>query len=157
MTVMTPQFEPYREPAGVTLFRTGMIALVVGGAIARPWIGGGGGLARWAITTLVALWPALGGHFVELAFLNWLRPRLPEHRSAHVVARLVIWLIGGTLLAIGMAATAWGVGAMLATPPTLYALRWLVMVGGVAFVGIELVVHLLLQVSGRPSFVNGRG
>jgi hypothetical protein len=30
-------------------------------------------------------------------------------------------------------------------------------VGGVAFIGIELVVHLALQVRGRPSFYNGRG
>ena len=34
------------------------------------------------------LWPSLGGHWVELWFLNWLRPRLPVARGAQIVTRL---------------------------------------------------------------------
>lgn len=30
-------------------------------------------------------------------------------------------------------------------------------VGGGSFIAIELVVHLVLQLRGRPSFYNGRG
>jgi len=29
--------------------------------------------------------------------------------------------------------------------------------GGLAFIGIELVTHLVLQLRGRPSFYDGRG
>jgi hypothetical protein len=29
--------------------------------------------------------------------------------------------------------------------------------GGIAFIGIELLAHLALQLRGRPSFYNGRG
>jgi hypothetical protein len=29
--------------------------------------------------------------------------------------------------------------------------------GGIAFIGIELVAHLVLQLRGRPSFYNGLG
>jgi len=30
-------------------------------------------------------------------------------------------------------------------------------IGGLGFIGLELVVHLVLQLRGRPSFYNGRG
>jgi hypothetical protein len=64
---MTSQWQPYQEPLRTTLLRTGIIALVVGAVLARSW----GGVARWPAATLLALWPALGGHLVELWFLNW--------------------------------------------------------------------------------------
>src|SRR5437016_11925087 len=80
---MTSQWQPFREPLGATLARTGAIAVVLGAVLAgwRAAAGwrGGGGLARWRVATGLMLWPALGGHFVELWFLNWLRPRSEEH------------------------------------------------------------------------------
>jgi len=38
--------------------------------------------------------------------------------------------------------------------PVRWPAWWL---GGLAFIGIELTVHLLLLLRGRPSFYNGRG
>jgi hypothetical protein len=29
--------------------------------------------------------------------------------------------------------------------------------GGILFVGVELLIHVLLQARGQPSFYNGRG
>jgi hypothetical protein len=143
-----PRWQPYREPLRTTLLRTGIIALVIGALLAR---GSGGGLARWPTATLLALWPALGGHCVELWFLNWLRPRLPITRAVQAGARVAAWFVGGTALAIGMALTA---TALAGFRPAHRPAWWL---GGLAFIGIELVVHLVLQLRGRPSFYNGRG
>jgi hypothetical protein len=43
---------------------------------------------------LLALWPSLGGHFVEIAFLDCVRRRLPRTRLVQASARLV-WAAGG--------------------------------------------------------------
>jgi hypothetical protein len=62
-----------------------------------------------------------------------------------------VWFIGGVGLAFGMRIT-----AMALTRRTFE--RWHPWwVGGLAFIGIELALHLALQLSGRPSFYNGRG
>ena len=144
---LTSQWQPYREPLRVTLLRAVTIALVLGALLARAW----GGLGRWPICTLLMLWPALGGHFVELWFLNWLRPRLVAARAMQVAARVGVWFVGGAGLALGMYLTA----MTLADPrPAQWPSWWL---GGLAFIGVELVAHLFLQLRGRPSFYNGRG
>jgi hypothetical protein len=144
---MTSQWQPFREAARFTIFRTGMIAIVVGGVIARFW----GGLARWPLLTLLVLWPSYGGHWVEVWFLNWLRPRLSIARGVQVAARVGVWFVGGTGLAIGMGLTAM---ALARFRPAHWPAWWL---GGLAFIGVELVAHLVLQARGRPSFYNGRG
>src|ERR1700676_2227428 len=99
---MTSQWQPYREPLHTTMLRTGSIAIVVGAVLAPVW----GGLARWLIATLLVLWTSFGGHWVEVWFLNWLRPRLSIARGVQVAARVGVWFVGGTGLAIGMGLTA---------------------------------------------------
>jgi hypothetical protein len=143
----------YREPIRTTLLRTGMIALALGAVLAGVQGGIRGGLARWPAATLIALWPALGGHFVELLFLNWLRPRLPGSRALQIIVRLVVWFIGGVLLALGMYLTA----MLLPGSRSMRPQSWWWFGGGIAFIGIELLAHLALQLRGRPSFYNGRG
>jgi hypothetical protein len=144
---MTSQWQPYREPLHTTMLRTGMIAIVAGAVIAAFR----GGPARWPIATLLVLWPSFGGHWVEVWFLNWLRPRISTSRSAQVAARVGTWFIGGIGLAAGMCLTAM---ALAGFRPAQWPAWWL---GGLAFMGIELVAHLALQLRGRPSFYNGRG
>ena len=129
------------------MLRTGTIAIVVGAVLARF----SGGLARWPLATLLVLWPAFGGHWIEIWFLNWLRPRLSMARASQVAARVGVWFVGGTGLAIGVGLTAMAVAGFR---PARWPAWWL---GGLAFVGIELVAHLALQLRGRPSFYNGRG
>src|SRR5207253_4947804 len=99
---MTSPWQPYREPLRVTLTRTVTMAAVLGAVLARWW----GGLTHWPMATLLMLWPAFGGHWVELWYLNWLRPRLPVSRAVQVSARIVVWFAGGNVLALGMALTA---------------------------------------------------
>jgi hypothetical protein len=144
---MIPPWQPYREPLRTTLVRTVLIALIAGAVLALPR----GGLARWPTATLLMLWPSFGGHWVELWFLNWLRPRLSVARAMQIIARLAVWFVGGVGLAIGMGLTA---KALAGFRPTRWPHWW---IGGLAFIGIELVVHLALQFRGRPSFYNGRG
>jgi hypothetical protein len=144
---MTSQWRPYREPLQTTVLRTGTIAIAAGAVITAFR----GGPARWPIATLLVLWPSFGGHWVEIWFLNWLRPRLPTARGVLVAARVGTWFIGGIGLAIGMRLTA------IALPgfrPAHWPPWWL---GGLAFIGIELVAHLALELRGRPGFYNGRG
>jgi hypothetical protein len=144
---MTSQWQPYREPLHITMLRTGILAIVVGAVLARFW----GGLARWFIASLLVLWPSFGGHWMEVWFLNFLRPRLSITRGVQVAARVGVWFVGGIGLAMGMGLTA---AALAGFRPAHWPAWWL---GGVAFIGIELVAHLMLQLRGRPSFYNGRG
>ncbi len=144
---MTSQWQPYREPLRATMLRTGMIAIVVATGLAARW----GGLARWPTAVLLVLWPSFGGHWVEVWFLNSLRPRLSTARAVQAAARVGTWFAGGTGLAIGMALTAM---AFAGFRPAHWPAWW---IGGIAFIGVELVAHLVLQMRGRPSFYNGRG
>ena len=134
----------YHEPLHVTLARTGGIALVVGLVAAvlqhQP--------SSWPRWTVFALWFTFGGHWVELWYLNWLRPRLASTRSAHITRRLLTWLVGGTLLMIAARITA----SALGTPSTRLPPWWL---GGPAFLCLELLVHALPQLRGQPNFYNG--
>lgn len=141
------RWQPYREPLRITVARTGAIALAAGVLLAR-WFGG---LAHWPITTLLALWPSFGGHWVELWFLNFLRPRLPTLRAVQAGFRVVVWFIGGIGLALGMGLT---MMALTQFRPAHSPAWWL---AGLAFVGIELAVHLVLRLRARPSFYDGRG
>jgi hypothetical protein len=148
---MTSPWQPFQEPLRVTLLRNGTIAIVVGAVLARFW----GGLTRWPLATLLVLWPSLGGHWVEVWFLNWLRPRISVARSGRVAARVGVWFVGGIGLAIAMRWTAMALaGFRLRHWPAWWVVGW---VGGLAFIGIELVAHLALQLRRRPSFYNGRG
>lgn len=65
-----------------------------------------GRLASWPVATLLVLWPAFGGHCVEVGFLNHVRPRLPDARLMQVLARVAAWFVGGVGLAPGMRLTA---------------------------------------------------
>ena len=147
---MTSPWQPYREPLRITLVRTSTIALVVGAVLAQAW----DGPARWPVATLLVLWPSLGGHWVEVWFLNWLRPRLSAARAVQVGARVGVWFVGGTGLALGMALTAMALGFRPAQWGAWGPAWWL---GGLGFIAIELVAHLMLRLRGRPSFYNGRG
>jgi hypothetical protein len=120
---------------------------VVGGVIALRF----GRLQAWPIATAGVLWFSFGGHWIELWFLNWLRPRLSPSRVAQIAARIAVWFVGGIGLGIGIAATMqlsrFTRGVDL--PPW-----W---VAGLAFIAVEFVAHLPLAVRGRPNFYSGNG
>jgi hypothetical protein len=143
----TSKWQPFQEPLGRTLIRTVTVASVIGGAIAllsRRW-------SSWPLATLLVLWPSFGGHWVEVWFLNWLRPRVSPSPFVQKTTRVLVWFASGYLLALGMALTA-SVFVPWRSP------RWLTWwLPGATFIGIELVAHLMLQLRGRPSFYNGRG
>ena len=141
------EWQPYREPLRITLTRTFTIA-VLAGALAAPWFGG---IRRWLLVSLLMLWPALGGHWIDLWFLNWLRPRLSRARLVQSIARFGVWFLGGIVLALGLRLTA----AVLFTHAPLLWLTWAS--AGLSFVTIELIAHAALHLRGRPSFYNGLG
>lgn len=146
MTSENMIWRPVREPIATTLKRTGAIALVVGAILA--WRAHD--LWQWPIASLLVFWPAFGGHWVEIVFLNYVRPRLPHARATQLVARLVVWFVGGVVLLAGMVLTA----KLLNWGGRLHWPAW--WVGGVAFIGIELIVHLILLMWGKPNAYGGR-
>jgi hypothetical protein len=140
-------WQPYREPLRATLTRTLSIALVAGGVAALL---SGGGIKRWSLLSLVMLWPAFGGHWIDLLFLNGIRPHLPSTPVVQRLARLAVWFAGGILLAAGARLTA---GVLLART----RLSWLTWAtAGALFIGVELVAHAALHLRSRPSFYDGR-
>jgi hypothetical protein len=144
LSVFEP-WQPFREPFCATLLRTGTIALIAGLAIALSRHN----LQRWPAAALLALWPSFGGHWVELFFLNILRPKLPPARAIQIPARLATWFAGGILLAIGLLLTARAL-------PGFHAVQFPAWIGGVAFSAIELTVHAVMALRGLPNFYNGR-
>jgi len=140
-------WEPYREPLRTTVKRTFLIAAIAA-AILAPWMGG---FHTWPLLALLLLWPAFGGHWVDVLFLNWLRPRLPSAPAVQRIARILVWFAGGVLLSIGARWT-----AAMFTPGRLEVWLWWA-IAGTLFVVIELVAHAALQMRGRPSFYNGAG
>ena len=139
-------WQPYREPILATLIRTGLIALVIGLVVARltnqP--------AAWPKWLAFALWFSFGGHWIELFFLNWLRSRLPAVRGVQIAGRLLIWIVGGTVLIVGARLTMLLLNAQAMRLPPWW-------VGGLGFIGIELLAHTALALRRQPNFYNGRG
>jgi len=136
----------FAEPLRRTLVRNVTLAAVVGAALA---------LQRHDVKLLLpfatlALWFSLGGHYIEVAFLNGLRGRLPQGRLPQTVGRLLVWFGGGVVLYALMAATA---RALPIRPPPL-RLWWY---GGLLFIGIELAAHAVLAARHLPNFYNGSG
>ena len=144
---MTTKWQPYSEPLRSVVLRNGTIAIVLGAVLA----GISGGWARWPLATVLMLWPSFGGHWVEVWFLNWLRPRISAVRGAQVAARIAVWFFAGVGFGFAMRLT---VMALTRLRPAHFPAWWL---AGLAFIGIELMPHLVLQFRGRPSFYNGLG
>ena len=138
-------WEPYRESIAVTVARTFAIAAVVATVAASiaPWL-------SWPIAFVLALWPSFGGHWIELAFLRGVRPRV-DGGVARVAARIAWWCAGGIAIGAGVWLTAQAF-------PSTRALRlpawwW----AAPAFVAIELVAHAVLALRRWPSVYDGRG
>jgi len=154
------RFDLYRESLATTITRTGLIALVLGsiGTVARlgrvpssgmEWYG-------WLVLVLFVSWISFGGHWVELFYLNFLRPRIARlHDGLLILVRVAIWLVGGAILFLGAVTTR----SLLSSGdwPTDPQVQGAVLYGGPMFVVIELVVHLIAVAIGRPSFWNLRG
>lgn len=136
---------PFEEPLQTTLLRTGALALVLGTVI----VFASAHRISWPVAVLVALWPAFGGHLVELWFLNLVSPRVAPQRFVQIFARLVVWLTGGMAIALMMRTTALTLGG----PDVALRTIWF---GGPAFIAIELAVHAALAARGQPSFYDGR-
>ncbi len=137
-------WRPFHEPFPITLVRTGLVGLAIGCVAALVQ----NQLTSWPQWTAYALWFSFGGHWVELFFLNWLRPRLPAVRWLQVLGRGLTWLVGGTLLMIGAQITVLSLSAQsMRLPPW-----WL---GGPVFLCVELLVHAVPQLRGQPNFYNG--
>src|SRR4051794_5417076 len=53
----------------------------------------------WFALLVSAAWITFGGYWVELAYLNGIRPRVARFSdSTLVLVRLAVWLIGGAVL-----------------------------------------------------------
>ena len=139
-------WQPYREPLRATLTRTVGIAIVAGGVAALLT----GRIRRWPELSLVMLWPSFGGHWIDLLFLNGIRPHLPSTPVVQRLARIAVWFAGGVVLAVGARLTA----KLLLEWFRLSWLTWAT--AGALFIGVELVAHAALHLRSRPNFYDGR-
>jgi hypothetical protein len=144
---MNESWLPYREPLATTLVRNAVLALLIGGVVAWRL----GRMPLWPAAAGLALWFTLGGHCVEIWFLNWLRPRIAPSRRAQLATRLAVWFAGGVILGLCVFATMRLTGMTHAIPVR----RW--WIAGVVFIGVELGAHLGLAASRRPNFYDGAG
>ena len=138
-------FATHREPLTTTLARTIGLALIAGAIASRWW-----GFSHFPVAAIAALWPSFGGHWVELWFLDWLRPRISPRREVQVAARLATWFVAGVVFLMLMDLT---IRTLAHPAPPLRMPLW---IAGLGFIAIELFVHLGLQTRGRPSFYNAR-
>ena len=76
--------------------------------------------------------------------------RLPA-RGVQVLARLFVWFIAGAAFIVAMRLS------LLALSRVRFPHWHIWWLGGFAFIGIELIAHLVLQLRGRPNFYNGLG
>ena len=142
----SPGWTHVQEPFPRTLSRNVALAVVVGLALALK----SQNLKLLPALATLALWFSLGGHYVDLAFLNGVRPRIATGRLPQLAWRVVVWFVGGAVLFLLMATTA----RVLPIRPLPFSLWWY---GGFALVGIELLVHAGLALRGAPNFYSGRG
>lgn len=147
---MMAAWQPHREPLRTTLVRTVLIAIVAGTVLAA-WSDRSNWPIRWPVAVALVLWVSFGGHWLELWYLNWLRPRIASAPAGQRAARVLTWFLGGCALGVGMVLTARFGGRI---HPTQWPAWW---VAGLVFIVVELVAHTVLQARGRPSFFNGRG
>lgn len=144
---MTAIWRPHREPWRETLRRNLAIAVVGGGVVSLLR----GGVQAWPTVTVLMLWPAFGGHFLEIWFLNRLRLVLPRDRGTQLAARLGLWFAGGIAVFNAAALTAWA----LRRPFVVPQLPW--WGAGLGFIAVELIAHAGLAARGRPSVYDGTG
>ncbi len=104
--------------------------------------------AFWRVYVAV-LWFPLGGHYVELGYLNLWRLRTTWPRARPRLSRLLYWAVSG--LPLG-AAFLWTLGALGVALPVYVPLWW----GALFFPAVELLVHAVLAVRRYPSFWNNR-
>jgi len=143
---LTDQWVRFHEPFWRTLLRNVLIAVVVGAILAVCR----GNLSLVGPFTLLAMWFTLGGHYVEVVFLNRVRYRLPKTRASQVLGRLSFWFLGGCVLYLGMSATM----RLLTGTSARYRDLW---IGGILLMGIEAVVHIVGLLRRKQNFYLGTG
>lgn len=141
---------PYHEPLRATLIRTIAIAAGVAAGLAFVVQRSGSWGLSWLVLFPSILWFSLGGHYVELLYLNGVLPRSRVARRFPRAARVGVWMAGGVVLGAGMLATYRALGG---NPGGAMPWWW----GAVGFVAVECVVHAVLAAARLPSFWNGRG
>lgn len=154
------RFKPYRESLLATIIRTGAIALV-GGSVAcfiqlRHLPTTSAQWHSWLALVVFVAWISFGGHWVELAYLNGIRPRISRWSDLSLIlVRLCVWTAGGVILFLG-AVISQSLLMTAAAPPKSQIVAALLL-GGPAFAAVEFVAHAFLWRAGKPSFWNRRG
>ena len=101
------------------------------------------------MAAVLVLWSSLGGHWVEILFLHWVRPRLSPASSLQTPARFLVRFTGGALLAFAMRLTA---SAIFHSPIAPWLSWW---VAGATFIAFEMIVHFILHLRRQPSLFTG--
>ncbi len=139
------KFEEIDEPLRVTLSRTLTIAVVVGvvASFATHNIRMGFAIG------LGALWPSVGGHWIELLWLNLIRKRLKPKVPILVALRLIYWWAWGFVIIFPAFYTIHVIAPSLPPMPSP-------LLGGFGFLFVEMLLHGIFAMNHRPNAFDAR-
>jgi len=145
--------EKVSESFGRTVLRACILGLVISVAVCFGQLKNASDLNKM-LSLLFTTFLYIGGvivflgHYTELFFINYLRFKFPSDKITQLVIRFLYWYISGGLL-FYLAMVLRGV---LEHKPVYSGILWM---GGVYFIGIELIANLILQLRVKKSFWNG--
>ena len=152
-TEVNDRREKIHEPFRRTLIRTTLTGLAVSIAFSFGQLKNAPGFnSKFSILFITFIY--IGGvivfigHYTELFFINYLRFNFSPKYIIQISIRIIYWYVSGCIL-YNSAMLLRG----LLEHKDLFAGNWYL--GGIYFIGIELVANLLMQVMIKKSFWNG--
>jgi len=134
-----------------TVIRTIITATII--AVILNWLhvfpsGEKGKLVLFEMIWLVVFCIVFGGHWLELVFINRIKFTLPKNILSLYFIRIVYWF----LCAVPLFFTA-NLIAHLFSHKTVQMGRWWIF--GFFYIGIQLLMHAIMQLRLKKSFYNG--
>lgn len=143
--------EKFKEAFSKTLIRTVITATIIAAILFFAHAFPSGDQTK--LNLLIMIWLmvyiiVLGGHLLELIFINYLKFVLPKNIILLYVIRIAYWFLCAIPLIFGA-----GLIHNLfvhKNGPMVYDYTF-----GVFYIGIELFMHAMMQIRFRKSFYNG--
>jgi len=139
--------EPFIQTVIRTIVTTTIIALIIYWSQIFP------SGEKSKLTLFEMIWSAIfcivfGGHWLELVFINRLKFALPKSISAFYFVRIAYWFFCSIPLFFVAQLI-----ASLFSGNTVYLGHWWTF--GFFYIGIQLIMHAIMQIRFKKSFYNG--
>lgn len=143
--------EKNTEGALQTIFRTAITAAIIAAILTFTHVFAVSAMSAPALLGVIWLMVyciVYGGHWLEVLFINQIKFMLPPNKAVIYFSRIVYWFLNG--IPLFMLAN-WVGNAF--TNHDLNLGRWWTF--GLAYIAIELFMHLIMQLRYRKSYYNG--